>query len=358
MATQYNTATSLTIIPTDNSITTAKIAPGAVTIAKLAGPGALTVGNTSNRPVSPVEGTMRVNGQTGYVELYYSATWANLSYVSSVIPITITSANANVTTSVFGGGTYTIHTFNTSGTFTVTMIPVGATIEYLVIGGGGGGNSYGAGGAGGYKTATGWPITAGVTYTVTVGAAGPIGTNGGNSILTDSSLSTITSTGGGYGGLSGYGGNYSAAYGNGGSGGSGGGGGWGGTDNYFGGGGEASTRGQGGLGTVGQGNNGGYGYFISTAPYGYGGGGGGAGGAGVNAQTSSGGPGLASSISGVSVERAGGGGGSGSGTATGGGGSAGSPGSANTGGGGGGGPGSFASGYAGGSGVVIIRYVT
>ena len=351
MTIQYNTAKSLTVIPTDNSVTTTQIANGAVTIAKLAGPGVLTVGNTSTRPGSPVQGTMRVNSQTGYVELYYGATWANLTYISPVIPITITSANANVTTSAFGGGTYTIHTFNTSGSFTVSMMPVGATIEYLVIGGGGGAGGYGAGGAGGYKTATGWPITAGVTYTVTVGAAGPAGTSGGNSILTDSSFATVTSIGGGYGGPSGWGGNYNAAYGTGGSGGSGGGGGWGGTDGYYGGGGSDATRGLGGTGTVGQGNNGGYGYFIGSSPYGFGGGGGGAGTAGANAPTSTGGAGLSSSITGVSVERAGGGGGLNTGTSTGGGGSSGSPGTANTGGGGG-------SGSAGGSGVVIIRYVT
>ena len=85
------------------------------------------------------------------------------------------------------------------------------TVDYLVVAGGGGGNS-GGGGAGGLRctvTATGGggslesalSLTPGNSYTITIGAGGIGGvgdiqpTSGSNSVF-----STITSTGGGYGG--------------------------------------------------------------------------------------------------------------------------------------------------------------
>jgi hypothetical protein len=92
-------------------------------------------------------------------------------------------------------GDYKIHTFTSSGTFTVTS--GSADVEYMVIaGGGGGGNSYGysgGGGAGGYRTATGFTVDASVS--VTIGAGGSQGSDGSDSVF-----STITSTGGGSGG--------------------------------------------------------------------------------------------------------------------------------------------------------------
>jgi hypothetical protein len=76
--------------------------------------------------------------------------------------------------SSFGGNNLiVVETFGASGTWTC---PTGVTeVEYLVIAGGGagGGSSDGAGGgggAGGYRTGTGHSVTAGTTYTVTVGA--------------------------------------------------------------------------------------------------------------------------------------------------------------------------------------------
>ena len=91
--------------------------------------------------------------------------------------------------------TYTYHAFRASGTFTPQQE---LTVECLVVAGGGGGPtlaSRGAGGAGGYRSATGLSVTA-TNYTVTVGAGGTSETNGG-----DSTFSTITSTGGGKGGV-------------------------------------------------------------------------------------------------------------------------------------------------------------
>ena len=66
------------------------------------------------------------------------------------------------------------------------------TVDYLVVGGGGGGGhssadySGGGGGAGGYRAGTGFSVTPGTEYTITVGAggaagSGSLGTSGGDS---------------------------------------------------------------------------------------------------------------------------------------------------------------------------------
>ena len=266
-------------------------------------------------------------------------------------------------------GTYWIHTFLTSGTFTPQT---GLTCDYLVVAGGGGGGalSAGGGGAGGLRstvTATGGGGTLesaltcsiGTSYTVTVGAGGagaPVsgsgdiaGTSGNNSVF-----STITSTGGGGGGSNNA--TVDGVLSQGRIGGSGGG--------------NASRVVAAVSGTANQGFAGG----ANTA----GGGGTGGGGAGVaGTGTSSGntgaagGNGVAVSITGSSVTYAGGGGGGGAGgggaAGTGGGGAgrgnvttAGGDGTVNTGGGGGASgflnP-NYGAGGTGGSGIVIIRYL-
>ena len=70
-------------------------------------------------------------------------------------------------------------------TFTVT--------DLLVVASGGGGGSFigGGGGAGGYRTSSSESVTTGTSYTITVGAGGPIGTVGNDSVF-----SSITSDGG------------------------------------------------------------------------------------------------------------------------------------------------------------------
>ena len=97
-----------------------------------------------------------------------------------------------------------IITFKESGSW---LCPTGVTeVEYLVVAGGGGGGGHygGGGGAGGFRTGTGLSVTAGNTYTVTVGAGGTAGTayapatRGGSGA--NSTFSTITSNGGGGGG--------------------------------------------------------------------------------------------------------------------------------------------------------------
>jgi len=240
-------------------------------------------------------------------------------------------------------GTYWIHTFTSSGTFTPQT---GLTCDYLVVAGGGGGGVYygGGGGAGGYLAGSGFAVVSNTALSITVGAGGTGSTNtsikgfnGNNSVF-----SSITSTGGG-GGASRF--NRVGS-----DGGSGGGGSRDDTIAASGAGGSASPSGQG---------NGG-----ATAGVTYGGGGGGAGAA---ATIQNGANGTASSISGSSVTYAGGGGGSrgldaGGTGGTGGGGNGGNDstaatnGTVNTGGGAGGGSSGQGGGKLGGSGIVIIRY--
>ena len=209
---------------------------------------------------------------------------------------------------------YWIHTFTGTDSFVPTQ---SLTADYLVIAGGGGGGGAtntgsnragGGGGAGGLRstvTATGrggsleTPVTlnSGTTYTITVGSGGARGTtsatgsNGINSSISGTGLTTITSSGGGGGGTTEFVGS------NGGSGG--------------GGGGTVNSK-AGGTGINGQGYDGG---SSSSSFYNCAAGGGGAGANGSNtsaAQTgANGGAGVAVSISGVSTTYAGGGGGGG-----------------------------------------------
>ena len=248
--------------------------------------------------------------------------------------------------------------------------PAGITqVQVLVVAGGGGGGSGtagGGGGAGGVVYNSAFSVTPSTSYSITVGAGGQgsavnatQGTNGGNSVF-----STLTATGGGFGGNE----NATVSWRNGNAGGSGGGG---------------TYNGTGGTGTVGQGNNGGNG--VSGAVGGgntwSGGGGGGAGAVGQAGQSlkgGNGGAGVAYSISGVSTFYGGGGAGSiqstGGGTVTKGNGGAGGGGDSvadqtgsqlaigfngsNNTGGGGGGSGDNSSGPAGngGSGIVIVSW--
>jgi hypothetical protein len=262
---------------------------------------------------------------TGYDEVVVSS--ASPSF-STPIWVDVTTASAPAIK------TYSNNRWLGIKLYDLDIVPV----DYLVIAGGGGGgvgvdgtSVGGGGGAGGYRTSTGTSgggggaesilnLSFGISYTVTVGAGGSgnsfngtlqrRGTVGANSVF-----STVTSTGGGYGG------GQDDVGGNGGSGG--GAGGYGGSPKFI-----------GGTGTANQGFNGGTGS---------GSGGGGGGGAGSAASTTTPGSGVASLITGSSVTRAAGGGVSGGSNAT-----------ANTGN-GGAGNNTSTSGN-GGSGVVILRY--
>ena len=301
----------------------------------------------------------------------------------SGVPTFISATGGTVTTS----GDYKIHTFTGSSNFVVCTAPTPANnkVSYVVVAGGGasGSDQAGAGGAGGYREGkhstdpyTASPlaatpcsaltVTASTTYPITIGAGGagkcysptPLNTpNNGN----PSTFSTITSSGGGYGGTTGP---SSVRAGN--PGGSGGGGS------------EAASGAPqpGGTGnqppvTPAQGTNGG-----PASNTNYGGGGGGAGEAGNTDGGGHGGDGVASSITASPVTRAGGGssgatpntpagiaggdGGGGTGAYPNASGTPVTNGAANTGGGAGGSTGYFGACYSpgsnGGSGIVIIRY--
>ena len=161
---------------------------------------------------------------------------------------------ANVATNITGGvqtmdGDNAVHTYTTSGFFD-NQTGSEILVEYLIVAGGGAGGSYaaGGGGAGGYRYAYGHPVPSS-NVTVTVGAGGTptsSGTPGGNGV--NSVFDTITSLGGGGGGSL-------AGAGNGKGGGSGGG--------------AAHENSPAGLGTPGQGLDGGRG-----GAHGMGGGGG------------------------------------------------------------------------------------
>ena len=297
-------------------------------------------------------GTANTGGGGGGATGWSAATRTGGAGGSGIVIISYTSA-----TPKFVGGTLTtsggnqIHTFTSSGTLS-PITPI--TASYLVVAGGGGGAGHsgasrggGGGGAGGYLEST-TTLYSGATYIVTVGAGGTgagddTSTNGSNSVLSGTGLTTLTSVGGGAGKLTA----------NGATGGSGGGGGY--------------TTNTGGSGTSGQGYAGGNGGTVTGSASDAGGGGGGAGGIGGNGSSSgggtggTGGAGVASSITGTSVSRAGGGGGGNGngngGTATAGGGTGGGTGGAGTpnSGGGGGGKG-LGTGGNGGSGTVIISY--
>lgn len=194
---------------------------------------------------------------------------------------------------------------------TTWRAPTGVTnVESLVVAGGGGGGAWvgGGGGAGGVILKTGAnaiSVTAGSTYTVTVGAGGAGASKSGNSATThsldgsNSVFSNQTAVGGGGGGSWGATGESEPAANAGGSGGGGSG-----YDFYL-----------GGTGTSNQGNSGGNGHAVfndSLNGHHPGAGGGGAGAAGGNvigSAAGAGGAGITTSISGSSVSYGGGGGG-------------------------------------------------
>ena len=279
------------------------------------GTGALLTpsGTTGQRPAAPTIGMQRWNSSLGWLECWTGSVWQQ-----------------------------------------ITSLLYSAS--YLVVAGGGGGSAGGAGGGGLLSGTT--TLSAGTSYSITVGAGGAgastslsntlNGTNG-----TNSTAFGVTSIGGGGGG------GWSAAGSSGGSGG--------------GAGNRAAVSG--GAGTAGQGNAGGN--CAGTGESDAGGGGGGASAAGQtgsngasrggnggdgaswNGTTYAGGGGGGGRTPGATGVSSGGAGGGGAGT---GGTAAGAAATVNTGGGGGGGgfgssSGNYFGGGNGGSGVVIVSYV-
>jgi hypothetical protein len=373
----------------------------------------LTIGRNGHNIQGVANDSLITTNRASLVLVYVDATkgwlyWEEHNVGDLGAPLFITATGGTITTS----GNFKIHSFTGDGCFVVSQLgnPVGgpSNVDYLVVAGGGGGGaghpSSGAAGsgsgAGGFRESSGAasgcytasPLGSGVsalpvsatTYPVTVGAGGSAATSstppgptkagdGSNSVF-----STITSTGGGYGG--------SRSWGNPGTGGSGtntdgrsdgGPGGSGGGGNIFCA--PSLTSAPAGTGNTppvspSQGTNGGTYSFPGNGSTG----GGGATVAGsANSPTSTagaGGTGATTNITASPVAYAGGGGGgfvapAGAGAGgNGGGGTGGTPnggngsnGTANSGGGaGGGGRGNCApaagNGGGGGSGIVVIRY--
>ncbi len=299
------------------------------------------IGDSTNRPVPPVAGSVRYNNTLSKIEIYNGTKWKTPIMIDS--DFSCTGGNTET-----DRGGYHIHTFTASGQFNVNGS--GFVDVFLVGGGGGGGGHYtgGGGGGGGIVVADRVSITAG-TYNVIIGAGGV----GGSGVIwddpggwgSDSSFYGITAGGGG-GGAGHNGGKARSGRVPNGSGG-----------------GDSGYAVFGPASGNGTGHAGGAGLYLS------GGGGGGAGAVGDKGFGNPGGPGGAGAVysySGSEVTYSGGGGGgnslAGGAGGAGGGGDGGTghanglEGTANTGGGGGGAPGWPFPGGHGGSGIVIIRY--
>ena len=219
----------------------------------------IPIGNIASRPLLAPSGTMRINSDTGNMEIYYNSTWNTLQNITNIVATGGT---------ISYNGIYKIHTFTSTNNFIITAISPSITIEYLVVAGGGGGGSDMGGGGGGGGLLTGGSLNQSTgTYVVTVGAGGTgalagigsaRGLNGIDSSIIKSGVASLTALGGG-GGASEY--TQAQVAGSGGSGG--------------GAAAASSTPSTPGLGTIGQGYNG----SIGAGAY-YPGGGGGAGAAG------------------------------------------------------------------------------
>jgi hypothetical protein len=339
----------------------------------------------SNNKSFSNDGVSEANATTAWATLT-AGLWANTSAITSITLSSTVNLAPNSTFYLYGvaklgttpaispkatggdiietDGTYWYHAFLSSGTFTPT---VGLSCDVIAIAGGGGsGRTGGGGGAGGLRGLTAQSLANATAYTVTIGGGGAgatsdgtVATNGTNSSVSGTGLTTITASGGGGGG----------SYKNSGAGiagASGGSGGGGGTS-------DGSASGFAG----GSGNSGSYSPVEGfaggngTATRG-GGGGGGATAVGANSTTNNGGAGGAGSSTysswGIATETgqlsggvryfAGGGGGAGASAAgaggLGGGGTGNNNGIANTG--GGAGSNNDNNGMTGGSGIVIMRY--
>jgi hypothetical protein len=192
---------------------------------------------TNNVTVTP-NGSEKIGGVNASVTLSTEGQSVTLIYIDSTQGwLNTMDSTSNVRGAAFitatGGtpcagqtsGDYKYHTFTGPGTFCVSSLATSSAnnaVDYLVVAGGGSGaqNSGGGGGAGGYRespgTATGCytvsPLGAAPAVAITVtaspysivvgggGAGATVPAVGGNN-GSDSSFSTITSTGGGLGGF-------------------------------------------------------------------------------------------------------------------------------------------------------------
>ena len=132
--------------------------------------------------------------------------------MTGLMPIVHGGHSSGIAYTVATGGTittdgsYKVHTFNSSNTFEITKLGADAVVQYLVIAGAGSGGGRpsggkgGGGGAGAFRAASGFSVTA-QSYSVTVGAGGAAVTSTIGNDGSDSVFSSITSDGGGAGGV-------------------------------------------------------------------------------------------------------------------------------------------------------------
>lgn len=232
-ATQYNaytTAGGFSASSSSTTVTLTGLTPGtAYTVYGNASNNFGTTINTANaaaatpttKPQAPTIGTATLDGVNATV------TWTlNSNAGSALTAITITpyigstaqtpvnaattSSTSHTVTGLTGGATYTfkVKTTNANGdspeSSASNSVSIPIVIDYLIVAGGGGcgytnvgGNLelVGAGGAGGYRYFTAQTIALSTNYTITVGAGGAPGSNGG-----DSRFNTTYASGGGRGG--------------------------------------------------------------------------------------------------------------------------------------------------------------
>lgn len=224
----------------------------------------------SSEPTNPQAGDLWYNTSTGVLSNWDGSEWLSMTN-------TFDATGGTISTYSSDGTDYQVHTFTSSGNFTVLSGTKNADILIVAGGAGGGNDNAGGGGAGGLlyygietpKTPNGGRVTlTSGTYPIVIGAggAGAANSGGGAPFAVNGSNTTAfgyTAIGGGYGASSEVGAGSLPGQ----PGGSGGGGN-GNTDST-----DPYTP---GVGTSGQGNSGG------TGANGGGGGGGGAGSVGQN----------------------------------------------------------------------------
>ena len=157
-------------------------------------PGTFATGGGGGSPSGNLSGNSGSNGGSGIVVVRYQ-----------IAQLTATAKATGGSISFAGGKT--IHTFLSSGTFTITN-PSLTSVSTLIVAGGGaggndspGGNSAGGGGAGGLYYNSSMPVSSSPgSYPVSVGAGGAMGGFGQGPQGTPSSFNSITMTGGGGGG--------------------------------------------------------------------------------------------------------------------------------------------------------------
>lgn len=236
-----------------------------------------------NTTSSAITTTLPLNPNPGDQVTFtdYAGTFATNNLTINPNGNKVEGSTLNQVVSVNRGSVNLVYIDSTQGWVTYSnvatdiVIPETVSIDFILVAGGGGGGGYnggGGGGAGGLLYETGLSLSSGVSYSITIGSSGSGGTasayatDGTNSTISGTGITTKTAFKGGAGGSGAQGTNTN---GNGGSG----------TYGSGGGVGRDEATATPGAGTSGQGNSGG-----GPAALGAGGsGGGGAGGAGKNA---------------------------------------------------------------------------